>query len=400
MSNPKRVAIIFPYFAHYREPKIHALINDGKHHYEFLGGTSDFGLGIQLVDQFPKNRFRKIVVFKIRSIVFMIGAVWPAISFRYDCIILWGNYQWPMMWIAAILARMRGKRVLFFTHGWIRRDRGLKRLIRNTFYRLGHGLLLYGHRAKCIGIENGFDQSKLHVIYNSLDVAKQDRVREQFKPSDRQRTRRELFGVDSENPILVNITRLHHYKKVDMLILAAAKLNAQSNPVNVLIIGEGPHRPELEKIVAENGVHAVFAGALYDEYEIGKMLNASDLAVMPGPVGLLVMHALAYGVPVISNDNFDRQMPEFEAIIPGVTGDFFVSDDLHSLTETLDRLLKGSMTYEERYAKSREVIERFYNPRSQRVIYDRAVDGFDADDLFIAGLGRYTDGPDLKDSPR
>ena len=385
-----KVAVIYPYFAHYREPKIHALINDSLHHYDFFGETHSFGHGIKVMTDFPKNRFHRMkgwVLFGRSTI--QPGAIRLALGFEYDTLILWGNCLWPTMWIAAILGRLRGKRVLFFGHGWIRKECGIKKFFRNTFFRLAHGMLIYGHRSKCIGIEDGFDPAKLYVIYNSLDCAQQDSVRSKIFPEDREKTRVELFGERANDPVLINITRLHHYKKMDMLIRAAAELKKRSKPVNIIIIGEGPHRAELEQLAKDCGVNAIFTGALYDELEIGKMLNASDLAVMPGPVGLLVMHALAYGVPVISNNDFDTQMPEFEAIIPGVTGDFFDSDNVPSLADAVERMLDSPLSYEEHYEKARSIIERFYNPRSQLVMIDQAVEGHRANDLIVSQLKPY-----------
>jgi len=387
-SKPHKIAVIYPYFAHYREPKLHALINESVHHYDFFGDTHSYGLGIKLTEDFPKGRFIKIKGYYFKPFMIQPGALPIALGSKYDTLLLWGNCTWPTMWLAALLGKLRGKKILYFTHGWIRKDPGLKGWFRNAFYKIADGLLVYGHRSKCIGIDFGFDPAKIHVMYNTLDCDYQDAIRAKLKPDDRQKTREKLFGKDSSNPILVNVTRLHHFKKLDMLIDAAAKLNQRGTPTNVLIIGEGPHKPELEQLAKEKGVNAVFTGALYDELEIGLMLNASDLAVMPGPVGLLVMHAFAYGVPVVSNNDYNTQMPEFEAIIPGLTGDFFEAGNLDSLTDTIERVLKSPMTYEERYDKTRESIERFYNPRSQLITIDRAVEGCDANDLYIAGLDR------------
>jgi glycosyltransferase involved in cell wall biosynthesis len=390
-GKPKKVAVIYHYFAHYREPIFLELIKNSRHDYEFLAGDHSFSSGIKLIEDLPDNRLKKASCFFIGPLLIQFGAVKAALSSRYDTLILLGNSKWPTTWLAAILGKLRGKHVLFWSHGWLTKEHGIKGWIRNTFYKQAHGLLLYGHRSKCIGIGNGFDPSTIHVIYNSLDCDKQDQARAKIKPEDRNQTRQRLFGDDAPNPILVNVTRLHHYKKMDMLIRAAHKLNEQGSPTNVLIIGEGPHKPELEALAKELNVNAVFTGALYDELEIGQMLNASDLAVMPGPVGLLVMHALAYGVPVISNNDYDTQMPEFEAINAGVSGDFFENDNLDSLVESIKRSLATQPSFDERCQKTRETIERFYNPISERKLIDRAVDGLPADDLFNAGLCYYSE---------
>ncbi|MGJ8636944.1 MAG: glycosyltransferase [Phycisphaerales bacterium] len=388
-AQPKRVAVIYHYFAHYRQPVLLQLIEQGRHHYEFLANDHSFDTGIKLADQIPTDRFQKAPGKFLGPFLFQFGAVKAALSSRYDTLIMLGNPTWPTTWLAAILGRLRGKQILYWTHGYLKEDTGLKALFRNTFNKLAHGLLLYGHRAKELGTKAGLNPDRLHVIYNSLDCQLQDQARSQIKPTDRQATRDKLFADHADRPVLINITRLQPHKRLDLLIDAAAILKEQGTPVNVLIVGEGEEKQALEQRAKEQDITAVFTGALYEELEIGRMLNAADIAVMPGPVGLLVMHALAYGVPVISNNNFDTQMPEFEAIKQGLTGDFFKPQDLDSLVESIKRTLNSTTTYEQRYSQAREPIDHRYNPISQRILIDRAVDGLPADDDFNAALPSY-----------
>lgn len=382
----KRVLYVNQFFSHYRSSVIAEFLDKSEHDFVFMGADHSFGSGIKLVNNIPAAQFKKSNGYRLWKFLFWPRPVFAALNPKYDTLVLLGNFSKGSMWLAAIFGRLTGKQVFFWTHGWVRRDKGVKRVFRKTFYKLANGLLLYGHRAKMIGIEEGFDSDRLHVIYNALDCDSQDKTRAQIKPDDRDRTRNELFGDHASNPVVVNVTRLHHYKKLDTLIEAAAILNDQGRPVNVLIVGDGPHKSELEQLAKDKGVNAVFTGALYDELEIGKMLNASDVAVMPGPVGLLVMHALAYGVPVISNDHFDRQMPEFEAIIPGITGGFFENDNVQALADCITEFFADSITHQERYTRSREIIERFYNPTTQRLLIDRAIHGEKANDLVNATI--------------
>ena len=74
-----------------------------------------------------------------------------------------------------------------------------------------------------------------------------------------------------------------------------------------------------------------FFGPCYDEFEIGMLIYNAALCVSPGNVGLTAIHSLSYGTPVISHNDFKHQMPEFEAIVPGETGAFFIANDLNSL---------------------------------------------------------------------
>ena len=389
-KTPRRIAVVYHYFAHYRDPVIRELIEHSAHEYHFYGDTQSFDSGIKLTEIDPAH-FTRTKCTQRGPLLFQWAAVKLGLSRRYDTLILLGNCKWPTMWLSAILGRLAGKRVLFWTHGWLRHETGLQALIRNTFYRIGHGLLLYGHRAKCIGLSYGFKPERLHVIYNSLDCQLQDQTRATLPSDARETTRMELFPGRDQHPVLVNITRLHSYKRLDQMIRAAADLEQNGRPVNVLLVGEGPHKTELQELADELGVHAKFTGAVYGEDELGRMLIASDIAVMPGPVGLLAMHALAYGVPVISHNSFDKQMPEFESIIEGKTGAFFREDEIGSLVEQIEQLLVIKQTHEQRTSAARELVERFYNPVSQRKLIDRAVEGCTADDLFNSSLERYTE---------
>jgi len=388
-QSSKKVAVVYHYFAHYREPVIRELLRSPQHEYHFFADTQSFNSGIKLTE-IDSEFFTRTKCIKFGPMLFQWSLLKLALSRRYKTLILLGNCKWPTMWLAAVLGRVTGKRVLFWTHGWLKYETGVQALIRNSFYKLGHGLLLYGHRAKCIGVDYGFSPERLHVIYNSLDCDLQDQTRDSLKSDTREQTRAQYFPGREEYPVLVNITRLQRHKKLDQLIHAAAALESQGQPVNVLVVGDGPDKDELERLASKLGVHARFTGAVYGEDELGRILISSDIAVMPGPIGLLAMHALAYGVPAISNDNYDKQMPEFESIIDGKTGGFFSEDNLDSLVQTIGDQLAIEWTHEQRMSAARELIERFYNPVSQRILIDRAAAGEPADDLFNASIQRYT----------
>lgn len=394
-NKPKRVAVVYHYFAHYREPVIHELIEHSDNYYHFFGDTQSFNSGIKLTDV-RQDRFTRTKCHALGPLLFQWGAVKVALKRDFDVLVLLGNCKWPTMWLAAIFGKLTGKRVLFWTHGWLQHESGLQALIRNSFYRIGDGLLLYGHRAKCFGINYGFKPEALHVIYNSLDCRLQDRTRAALSENVRNDTRLNLFPDRSQYPVLINITRIHAYKKLDQIIHAAAALEKQGQPVNVLIVGEGPHKSTLQNLAGELGVHAKFTGAVYGEEQLARMLIASDIAVMPGPIGLLAMHAISYGVPVITHDSFDKQMPEAESIIEGKTGAFFREDDIGSLVDTIAQVLDLSQSFEERSTVIREVIERFYNPITQRILIDRAVMGKPADDLHNGQLARYSEMEEAK----
>jgi len=382
-----RIAVCYHYFAHYREPVNQELIEAGEFRYEFFGETHSYDSGIKLTTKFADDRFHRVRGWTIGPMLIQPAVIRLALSPKYKAIILLGNPKWPTMWAAAILGRLTGKRVLMWTHGWLNAERGPKRVIRNIFHRLSHSLLVYGHRAKNIGVKHmGFSPDRIHVIYNSLDTKLQDKIRATITKEEVAQIRSDLFGDRAHHPVLINVTRLHPVKKLDLLLEAAAELEQQGTPVNVLIVGDGPHRPDLEALAAQLGVTARFAGAVYDERELALMFTGADLTVMPGPIGLLVMHSLAYGTPVISNDDFDSQMPEVEAIVDGQTGSYFKANDVTSMVSAIKEWIDRDDDPDQRRARAREMIAKYYNPVSQRQLIDRAVRGDSPDDLSFPRL--------------
>ena len=87
-------------------------------------------------------------------------------------------------------------------------------------------------------------------------------------------------------------------------------------------------------------------GPCYDDQIIGEFFYNASVCVSPGNVGLTAIHALSFGCPVITHNQFPYQNPEFEAIKPGITGDFFEKDNLLSMTEYIKKWT--SQTQEER----------------------------------------------------
>jgi glycosyltransferase involved in cell wall biosynthesis len=292
-----------------------------------------------------------------------------------------GNPYYLSTWISAIAARLTGKRILFWTHGWTRKEAGPKAWIRKAFYKLSHGLLLYGHFGKMFGLAKGFRTDQLYVIYNSLDYEKQREIREHLPSESPILVKRELFK-QPDWPMVICSARLTAECRFDLLLKAQAKLRDEGHPINVLLIGDGPRMSSLQLQASHLNLPVKFVGACYDERILARLTRAAHATVSPGKVGLTAMHSLAYGTPVITHDDGQAQMPEFEAIRPGRTGDFFRRDDVADLARVIRIWTSRDIPNPQTEADCYKIIDKFYNPAFQRRAIDRAVSGAPADDLF------------------
>lgn len=376
------VGIAYHFFAHYRGGICEELIKSHRYHFQFFGDTQDPDkAGIKPHDFSDLSRLTPI---RSRSLV---GPVlWQSGLMKLACrrdirtIIYLGSPWFISTWCSAIVARILGKRVLFWTHGWYSKDRGLRLWFKNLYYRLAHALLVYEHASKALGISNGFDPARIHVVHNSLDYARQLEVRASVSDVELAERKRRCFGP-SVAPCAIYIGRLIAQKKVHQIIEAAKQLHGQGHEVNLLIVGDGPERAALEALANNYQITAYFFGACYEEAMSARLLMLADVMVSPGNVGLNAIHSLTYGTPVITHDDPDLQGPEVEAIWPGVSGDFFELDNVDDLASKIRNWTTSPISDDAR-GQARRLVERFYNPGYQRTVIERAVAGAPADDLF------------------
>ena len=289
----------------------------------------------------------------------------------YTDIITQGDTYSLTVWALLFLARFYKKRVFLWTHGAYGDENGFKRWLAKLSKKKATGVFLYGEHAKRLLVNWGVPEEKLHLIYNSLDYDQQLPLRQSFLPSP---FYQEHFG--NGNPNIVFIGRLTKVKKLDQLLRAAALLKKKGVDYNITFVGDGSERQQLKQMVGDLGLtnQVWFYGACYDERRIAELLYNADLCVSPGNVGLTAMHAMTFGCPVISNDNFSTQMPEFEAIEDGKTGTFFKENDIESLAEAISRWRDSSPDRELVRKACYKVIDEKYNPHLQletlkKVIY-------------------------------
>ena len=280
----------------------------------------------------------------------------------YTDIITPGDIHCISTWLFLFLAKIFNKRLFFWTHGAYGNEKLLRRWLIHMRYSYLEGIFLYGNYAKEFLINYGVPENKLHVIYNSLDYDKQTPMRSIIKPS---KIYQSHFGNEYKN--IVFIGRLTKVKKLDQIIKAMIMLKGRNVNLNLTFIGEGTERTMLTQLAVENGLNdrIWFYGALYEEKKIAEFLYNADMCVSPGNVGLTAMHAMSFGTPVITHNDFAFQMPEFEAIEDGRTGTFFERDDISSLANAIERWSNINLNREEVRQNCYSVIDSKYNPHVQ-----------------------------------
>jgi glycosyltransferase involved in cell wall biosynthesis len=371
----KKCLIIYPFFAYYRKHIFDALFaaNFG---WEFeLVGDSVNTYGIKGIDPnlaiTPKKKggYAWTIVKNYLPFGKRIPFHWqPGVFARilkkdYDAVIMMGSISYLTYILCIPILKYLKIPIVFWTHGFLGKDKKLIKYLRHLLYLQSDSLLLYGKRANQIMDSSGlYGRKKKYIIYNSLDYS-------QIKPSaagDKEELKRELFKYTGL-PVVVAVGRINKEKKLDFLVKALAQsINKYQKEFNLLIIGEGPELSVLKGMVRKNSLedYVNFAGEIYGE-RVYKYLSIAKLSVIPGNVGLSAMHAMALGIPVISHNNFNIQMPEFEAIEDGVTGSFYKEGNLESLVLKIHYWISESICSEKTKQRCLSVISSKYHVNYQ-----------------------------------
>jgi len=355
-------------FPHYRKPIWKAMLESKDFNLTIFYSKNN-PLGIkELKDTETEHWIKKNRIIKnkgfwlFNKILFWQTSILSRCTFdSYNSIILLGEMNIISNWIAAIIAKIRSKKVIFWSHGLYGNEGFIKILFRITFYKLADYHLTYEKRGRELLIEKGFNAEKIKIIYNSLDFNGQTEI---YNRLNKVRSNPFNFFVDNNLPVLIFSGRLTKLKKIDLLIDAFLKLNLKESICNLLIIGDGSEKNNLIKI-AELGIKngsIFFYGSCYDENKLGSFFYNSICTISPGNIGLTGIHSFSYGTPVITHDNYKNQMPEVESIVEGVNGFFFKENDIESLIKAIIKVLNSKTDY---MTNCRKVIEKYYNPEYQ-----------------------------------
>jgi len=195
------------------------------------------------------------------------------------------------------------------TAAWLARSHRHAPLIaaRRVVFPLSRGsiaLARYRAAAKIVAISQavrlqllaaGLDEKRIAVIPDGVTIP------ECITPEIRERARSH-WGFGADEAVLVNVGALTAEKGHSLLIDAFAKLRQQFANSRLLVAGDGPLRPELEREARAAGLESsvIFAGFVA---EIDPVYAAADLFVFPSlqeGAGTSLLRAMAFGLPVLA----------------------------------------------------------------------------------------------------
>jgi len=265
---------------------------------------------------------------------------WRRILFGYDVVFVNGNPRVVSHAVAATLLRLLGRNVVLWTMGHSFRARGFTEKLRLRWTRSFKHIFLYTDAEVRSLRGQGFARHDLSAMNNGLDQPKIDRAIASWTAA-RLDAWRQANGLGTRT-ILLSCTRLDPKNRLDLLVEALPAIVHDVPDAMWCVVGAGSERGRLESLAREAGVadRVRFVGELYEESELAPWFLSARLLVHPAAIGLTLLHAFGYGLPVVTHSVAERHGPEFGAFEEELTGRTFREGDAGSLASTVTGLLR------------------------------------------------------------
>ncbi len=137
-------------------------------------------------------------------------------------------------------------------------------------------------------------RSRLVCQWGAVDMA----VIEAAEPADRA-----AFGLSVDEPVVIWTGRLDPVKGFEEMLSAFAHLT-QTRRATLLLAGEGPYRPTVERLVAEHGLDKCvkLLGRRTDVPSLLKMADAFLFCSRTEGLPNSLLEAMAAGLPIVATD--------------------------------------------------------------------------------------------------
>ena len=300
---------------------------------------------------------------------------------RFDLAILPWETRYLSLPAALLLGRLRGLPVALWGHGYSKRPSRLRDTVRNFFGRRASAVLLYTHSvARRLVGQAGFAPERVFVAQNALDQQAIQAAQEHWlaRPGEL-KAFAEKHGLDPQRT-LIYVSRLEAENRIELLLQAMVRICASEPGARLVMVGDGPQRQRLEDLATSLGLggRVLFAGKIYDELALAPWMLSASLLCYPANVGLSMLHAFGYGLPVVTGDDLPGHGPEIEALVPAANGLLYHRGDVDHMAEQCLNILSDATLRQTLSQGARRTVAEEYT-------LERMVQGF-------LDLGQLVDG--------
>lgn len=267
---------------------------------------------------------------------------WTEILSGYDLVFVGGNPRVLSDALLASLLRLFRKKVVLWTMAHSFRANPLTEYMRFLWSSIFDFLFVYTDAEVDYLRQKGFTKNYILAMNNGLDQKNIDVATSKWH---KERLHEWRIAHNFENqPLILSCARLEGKNKFEQVAQALPAIIKKIPNLIWCIIGSGTEKNNLQSAINTNGLanHVNFVGELYNEEELAPWFLSAELLIHPDAIGLTMLHAFGYGLPVITHGNSRRHGPEYAAFKAELTGRNFHENDIQNMAETVVNLLHDS----------------------------------------------------------
>lgn len=359
---PKKIAIITNIIPSYREGFYDRLLSREELIITVYCQDHIPGANLRVVHQkYPDN----VQVVKFASLK-KEKAAWQFLPWRkvltnYDVIIVGGNPRVLSDLLLATSLRIFRKRVVLWTAAHSYNARLVTEKLRLIWSRFFDFILVYTDAEVNYLRKRGFSKNFILGMNNGLDQKKIEAAKVKWSENRLEEWRR-LNGLE-RHILILSCARLEKKNGFKIVVEALPLMIAKIPNLIWCVIGDGDEKYNLASIINRMGFsnHVRFIGQLYDESELASWFMSSTVFVHPESIGLSLLHAFGYGLPVVTHGNATLHGPEYAAFEPGINGENFLIGNHESLADVIVNLVHNSQRLANMKNEAIKVARESYN---------------------------------------
>jgi glycosyltransferase involved in cell wall biosynthesis len=221
-----------------------------------------------------------------------------------------------------------------------------------------------------LSAETGIRPDHIELLPNAVSS-------QRFTIGPKPRRLLEQLRLKAESPVILTVCRLaaaERYKGYDQIIKALPKILSAVPNAHYVLVGSGPDRPRVEKLIRDSGLQSniTLTGYVLDA-ELADYYNLCDIFAMPSKAegfGIVYLEALACGKPVLAGNRDGSR----DALADGELGLLVDADDTNQIAGEIIRVLRREHPHPKIFQAEwlrRRVTELYGTERFQRTVAER-----------------------------
>jgi glycosyltransferase involved in cell wall biosynthesis len=282
----------------------------------------------------------------------------------FERVIIVNDWTYSSTWFLFFIARFSGKKV------WVRADNPVsqeykkskkivavkKLVLQNILFKFLIDKCLYcGKQSREFFKFYGVPERKLlatpHAVHNDYFQAasvhdKSELTKIKIK-----------YSIPPEKKVILFVGKYIPEKRPVDLLEAFAKLS--SNGYCLVMVGEGPMRPEIERRIAEHKLQHVYLTGFINQSEIPLYYSIADVFVLSSGSetwGLAVNEAMNFAKPVIVSDACGCSE---DLVVHGENGFVYETGNTEQLAGYLKKILEDDKLREKAGERSKEIVNSY-----------------------------------------